>query len=62
MREHREEITEGRGEGEGERKKGRGKERDRLMKMEKKDKISVPKQINTGTYISHPLTYPTANT
>ena len=32
------------------------------MKIERKDKIYLPKQINTGTYMSHPHTYPKTNT
>ena len=43
-------------------KEERGRDRERPMKLEKKDEIHLPKQINTGTYILHPHTYPKANT
>ena len=35
-------------------------EREGPTKMEKKDEIHLPQQINTGTYISHPHTNPEA--
>ena len=36
--------------------------RERPIKFQKKDKIHLPKQINTETYILHPHTYPKTNT